>query len=104
MLSRRRESRGWCVSVVVFAGIVGGCGIAQSRARDAFSQSHTCPSERVIVTDLPPPAPPADIAADPERLLLWRDQIARHRWYHVEGCGVAVDLDCWDERDGYVCK
>jgi hypothetical protein len=71
-----------------------GCAL-DGNARDAFTQLHTCPTDRVTVTKLPPQAPPADVASDPQRLDLWHSQHDDHQRFHVEGCGYANDLDCW---------
>jgi hypothetical protein len=94
-----------------------------SVVRTNFSQAITCPEGRIEVsprTDLaaeevpwalggsyPPSAadPPADVAADPERLRLWRDrreaserdareQRAKLRVYVASGCGTTVFYLC----------
>jgi hypothetical protein len=71
-----------------FALLIAGCGTMNlpDAASQIFSSSVTCPPERVVIkarpdvaptTVLPAPAmapAPAEIAADPERMKLWRQQ------------------------------
>jgi hypothetical protein len=87
----------------------------KSIARDDFERSFTCPTDRLTVTgrnDLKPrdlairqEVPPKDIAADPERLALWKKtEASRTSEYdgnnvvQVQGCSHEVFYICGDLR------
>jgi hypothetical protein len=110
-----RRMRALLLASVCFAGcgtlfrplsLTGGAGTI-------FSQSQYCPAERVTVTPRPEiaphaflvrtlPTPPAEIAADAQRLKMWRDAqnqewAALDRWGHsfsVAGCGKFQEYVC----------
>jgi hypothetical protein len=77
--------------------------------RGQASVTHTCPVDRVVVRQLPVPAnmcaqrsPPAEVAADAERLALWDNQEhARLIWcretrdFLVDACGHTSEAHCW---------
>jgi hypothetical protein len=70
-----------------------------SQARDAFSSDHTCPADRVTVTDrgaAPDPQPPEDVSKDPTRLKMWNEQhkVPPVELYNVDGCGAQVLYSC----------
>lgn len=89
--------------------MIAGCGTMQlpDAASQVFSRAQTCPADRVAIkarpdlvptTVLPPPAmspAPAEIAADPARLKMWRAQhdtapdFARlhAEVFEADGCG-----------------
>jgi hypothetical protein len=70
-------------------------------ARRDFSHDHYCPLRRTsaVEVDVTPRAPPA-IAADPERLALWRvvarDRMGEARWLAVTGCDERAIYACYD--------
>jgi hypothetical protein len=64
----------------------------------AASTPWSCPENRITVTKLvspPPPAPPPDVAADPQRLAIWQ-KIVWWDWddYAVSGCGKSGLVRC----------
>jgi hypothetical protein len=102
------------------------CGylIDAAKVRQQFATDHSCPPARVTVRELPLPAapvvarePPPEIAADPERLELWREsERARQerirqaqqddlRMFEVQGCEVHETLTCsrYRQRGRWPC-
>lgn len=93
---------------------VAGCQSLTEGAKETFSQENMCPLDRVEARERPeltsasvkPPGPPAvpppEIAADPARLKMWRDQRAEaaarrdlgHHYAQARGCGKTVLYDC----------
>lgn len=84
-----------------------GCGTSRATgARAQFAQDQSCPKDRITVGARPLLAadsePPAAIAADPQRLAMWRAKDAeRHRneesktYYLATGCGQSRIYDCY---------
>ncbi len=91
------------------------CAVLSTGARDTFAKRFSCPPDRVRVTarpDVPPhealgietrrTPPPANVAADPERLRYFREQRAAENSrsgascevYEATGCGQARLLCC----------
>lgn len=111
-----RVMNGPLIGAALAAFAVMGCSMPlPDGAQSVFSRTYTCPEDRITVTprpDLIPhtllkggevvaPPPPPPVAADPERMRLWRtlhppttsiDDIGDA--YEVSGCG---------ERRVYVC-
>jgi hypothetical protein len=101
----RREARraGHLALLLALAGCAGAPGApSEHTARAQFAQQTYCPEDRVtahaVVSD-----PPADIAADPERLALWQDAAEERakkqlEWHvRVEGCGERASFVCSDD-------
>jgi hypothetical protein len=65
-------------------------------ATDTFASTYSCPAERLTITR---PAPPADIANDPERLEMW---LSNNHVYNLTGCGQRAALECY-AGDGFTC-
>lgn len=102
----------WCI---------GACSWAQE-AKNTFAYEETCPKDRLTVKprdDLHPSQwmhferPSADIAADPERLAMWRAEHDEDREradadveiYQVDGCGIARLYLCQRlNRGGLYCS
>ena len=84
-----------------------GCYSLQSGAKAQFVQDTACPADRVTVTPGAPYArtPPPEVAADPERLRLWRQIDAQKRahdaftHFDVAGCGKTAKLECLHDTD-----
>lgn len=87
-------------------------------ARSKFSQSFTCPVDRVEVRarpDLRPSdwlklrKPASEVASDPARLTMWRDEQdrqqayedGRYRIYEAHGCGHQSLYECARSRKSY---
>jgi hypothetical protein len=99
------------------------CASLEDGARDHFVKALSCPADRVQVKARPDlgygdllPAlrtgePPAEVAADPERLELWQEQQAiaqatrranadaAYDVFEVSGCGRTVRLGCRHPQD-----
>jgi hypothetical protein len=91
-----------------------GCGgwLFTQTAVQTFMKQQSCPKDRVqykYVTLKPEevferPAPPAEVAADPARLTVWRQE-TDEEWagygdfsaYEAMGCGADVYYFCWSE-------
>jgi len=76
--------------------LLASCATYEGTARSAFVHDASCPADRVTVARAQLPAPPADVAADPARLALWKDDAekrAEHRIV-VTGCGQERRYDC----------
>lgn len=101
---------------MVLVGLVGCSKKLEPGARDVFVKKAVCPADRVSVAARPDVAPhtiyvaptrtpPADIAADPGRLALWKSQQpptvdvdAIAKSYQVTGCGQTVLYACAHPR------
>ncbi len=59
---------------------------ARASAVALFSKAALCPVDRVTVVTVAP-APPAEVAADPQRAAMWRASLEGKTLYRVEGCG-----------------
>jgi hypothetical protein len=103
----------WPLLTLAIAEI--GCSMhnyGSSIAVDRFSQSQTCPKDRVAarqvalsLADFAPGVPPAAIAGDPGRLALWsKNANADLAHYHditmveASGCGAHQTFFCWREN------
>jgi len=79
-------------------------------ARETFVKQFSCPPEQVRVDmhrgpPWPSPEAPPEVAADPDRLVVWqreqrakREEQAGKTYYLLSGCGHHVTYDCggWD--------
>jgi hypothetical protein len=97
MINQRRATPAWdsdhlkriaCVSIVCVALGQLACQALTEGAKSDFSTSFTCPIERVEVRARPelrpshwfkPKTPPSEVASDPGRLTMWRDEQDRLR-------------------------
>jgi hypothetical protein len=76
-----------------------GCWTGEAITRERFATDATCPIDRVIVTPLKPPPPPADVAADPQRTQMWtvaHASMAGHL-FTARGCGLEAPYVCLSE-------
>ena len=77
-----------------------GCDSFELAARNTLVKDKSCPVERVTATPHAAqiPAPPPDIAADPERMRLWvqthQQQIAGQTFVTASGCGAETLYEC----------
>jgi len=77
-----------------------GCDSFELAARNVFAAAKTCPVNRVTAANHAPvtPAPPPDIAADAERMAMWKQtheqQIAGHYFWAASGCGTEAIYEC----------
>src|SRR5262245_42827573 len=78
----------------LLAGAVG-CS-AQRIAVNQFSEEFSCPGNRITVSERPP-QPPPDIAADPERLKLYKETHPRE--FLVRGCNTERKILVSTRRD-----
>lgn len=116
-MSRRTAYARGLVSVAFV--VLAGCGKKlEAGAKEVFVKKAVCPPDRVSVTARPDVAPhtiyaapvrtpPADIAADPGRLALWKSQQAGTvdvdaiaKSYKVTGCGQTTLYACAHPRVG----
>jgi hypothetical protein len=59
------------------------------------SHVYSCPRDRVILTQIAAPSPPPEIARDPDRLALWRNNHGGGIEYYVmSACGTQVPYAC----------
>jgi hypothetical protein len=58
-------------------------------AATTFASAYSCPVERETIAATPPPA---ELAADPARVNVWREH---HHAYTVTGCGHTQQLECY---------
>ncbi len=96
---------------VVALVLLCGCQSLTDGAKEQFSSDNTCPRDRVDVRERPelkpsqfekPLDPPAAIAADSDRVKMWREDQARlaansDNWgqvVEVRGCGKHAFLTC----------
>jgi hypothetical protein len=118
----RHPKRIAVLGLLVAAAIQIACHSLSDGAKSYFSSEFTCPMDRVDVRprpDLHPSdwstlrTPPSEIASDPARLKMWRDEQDRLRRYadsdpmfEVQGCGHHVLYDCgWATRgSGAICR
>ena len=81
------------------------CQASDHSARAKFAEAAACPSASVTVTEEkgappPPSKPPADVAADPGKLAVWKQEDAERRQsaaatvYVAKGCGQEKRYDC----------
>jgi hypothetical protein len=119
----RRVLRFPLLAAIVVPVVLAGCASLEEGARDHFVRALACPAERVTVKARPDlrygdligaptaSAPPAEVAADPERLALWKEQRARaqadgrananarYDVFEVSGCGHTAQLGCRHPED-----
>jgi len=116
-MEHTRARFGWTLRLAFASTIalvaLAGCQSLSDGAKETFSQENTCPADRVEVRERPElkassfttgtSQPPADIAADPERLKMWqkeqRERLERndnngHKYAQARGCGKTVLYDC----------
>jgi hypothetical protein len=103
--------------------LIAGCASLEDGARDHFVKALSCPADRVqvkarpdlgygdLLPALPASTPPDEVAADPERLALWKEQQASaqatrranaeaaYDVFEVSGCGRTVRLGCRHPED-----
>ena len=109
-----RDRQTASAALVLLLGMgVTGCKSLAKGATEEFAADFTCPADRVEVrprTDIQPndlrrqkpPAPPADVAADPERLALFLEQQKKKadaanrlcEVFEARGCGNQVLYCC----------
>ena len=84
------------VAVSVTCTLVSACAYFEryGMAVTLFSRYTLCPADRIAVQPLPPPEPPADFAADPQRLSMWQKENAGWSLYRLEGCGATTVYRC----------
>jgi len=109
------------LAALTVASLVG-CKSLEEQARDDFSEAVSCPTSKIKVRELegvtafdvrekhnptPKPKPPAEIAADPERLAIWEAKEEKNRRasqrepgfgsdvFEVKGCGETITYECW---------
>ena len=66
-------------------------------ARHLLADAKTCPIERVTAAAGATPAPPPDIAADPERAKLWTQSHVAPQGFTLitaSGCGAEITFRC----------
>jgi hypothetical protein len=90
---------------------IAACRSRETMARETFSSSFTCPADRITVAPrndldaaalaVQPQTPPSDIAADPGRLALWKQEDER-RAAQYKGASVMQVSGC-DREQFYVC-
>ena len=98
----------WVVWAVL---LLAGCKSKEQGAREHFSKDLTCPEDRVEVREradvkasawMRVETPPADVAADPERLKMWQAKQDERRSYEessdaifeAKGCGAQKLYAC----------
>ena len=106
--------RAHIVGIVLLTTLAWGCKSPEREAVITFSETRSCPEDRIQATPAggasfaeryaalhPLPVPPADIAADAGRLEIWRKANGGNReWtqeyivYRVNGCGQSEELAC----------
>ena len=106
----------------LFVASLPGCKSREEQARDEFSEAVSCPASKVEVRELegvtaydvrqkhnptPRPKPPAEVAADPERLAIWEEREEKQRRasqrepgfgsdvFEATGCGETITYECW---------
>jgi hypothetical protein len=104
---RRRTEKVWTAWALV--PVVLACAACSSReagARAQFARDVICPEYRVAVSPgllvMDEREPPADIAADPERLQMWQEREAERRaaeerkqYFIAQGCGEQRVYHCF---------
>lgn len=105
-----------CSILLVFVLLVSGCAITTTVLReiavDKFSEQQSCPNERLTYKAIAVDphevfltgAPSAAVAADPERLAIWKKNADQALSAYgdltvvgVSGCGAQRTYFCWDE-------
>jgi hypothetical protein len=82
-------------AVIGGAALIAGCLPTPTEAAQArFSKGVSCPKDRVKVTPVEGPPPPAELGNDPERIALWRKKNLNPTYLRTEGCGRAVTYEC----------
>ncbi|MGH7285717.1 MAG: tetratricopeptide repeat protein [Polyangiaceae bacterium] len=82
-----------------------GCQASDNSARAKFAETSACPANKVVVTEekgapLPPAPPPPDVAADPGKLAVWKQEDQDRREsaaatvYVAKGCGQEKSYNC----------
>jgi hypothetical protein len=66
---------------------------SQDAARAEFVKDASCPADRASVAH-PASAPPPDVAADPDRLRIWKAEAEKSRVYSAQGCGQERTYRC----------
>lgn len=88
------------------------CQSFESGAKESFSNTHTCPLERIQVMARPDlkrsmlrqkPEPPADIKADPGRLKMWQDKQAESEAKSDGYCEIWEAKGC-DKHQALCCS
>src|SRR4051794_13412217 len=109
------RSLAWRNALLVLGLFLVGCRNDETMARERFTELFTCPEDRITVTPrkdlaavdlvIRPAAPPPEIAADAERLALWKEKAAHDAadYEHdtvveARGCGHEVVYICGDLR------
>ncbi len=97
----------WSKIVAALVALSGaGCVSREAQTRAQFSSEVTCPESRVAVAQqillTTPTAPPPEIAADPERLQMWRERDEARRavdrekqYFSAQGCGQRRIYHCY---------
>ncbi len=84
--------------LLAWVACVASAGCAESEVKSRFVAAAACPAERTAVREIgcpPPQAPPPEIAADAQRLAVYRDAHAcRRRLFEAEGCGERRVYEC----------
>ncbi len=81
------------VGMSVICALVSACWYFQrdGMAVKLFSDFNLCPRERIVVTPVPPPEPPAGFAGS---LSMWHKKYDGWAWYQLEGCGATTVFRC----------
>jgi len=91
--------------------LLSGCKSKEQGVREHFAKDFTCPEKRIEVrerTDLKPSnwsketPPPAEIAADPERLKMWQAKRDEQRGYEDSSDTIFEARGC-DHQKLYAC-
>jgi hypothetical protein len=86
---------------------IAGCGGPPAEsARREFARLKSCPEDQIKVTPQAAPPPPADIASDPARVAVWKQNQPEERYFLAEGCGTTFSFACWRGRSlggGWSC-
>jgi hypothetical protein len=106
----------WSIASIFLVLSASACQSLDDGARDEFAGHFTCPKERVEVRSRPDlnsydltwgrAQPPPDVAADPQRLALWKEkqQDSRSRGsdpvFELRGCGHSVLYHCTRANTG----
>jgi hypothetical protein len=110
------------VLAIVVTIMTASCKPTTGHARAVFATTHTCPANRVVATqrdDLSAhdvlfgsSRPPREVATDPARLAMWRQQQAksqasvnnRYRVFEVLGCNIHVLSACHRMKSSVSCS
>jgi hypothetical protein len=70
-------------------------GVFKREVSSQFSRFASCPLDRVELNESEGPAPPPEVASDPQRLAVWTDVHGGDiRYYDVVGCEHHVTYAC----------